>query len=244
MTVDKSGERVQQMFGEIADRYDFMNHFLSGGTDYLWRNYTIRVAKPEGNAPILDVCTGTGDLALAYWNAGKKKIPVFGTDFTPQMLAHADLKYEKLKSSEDDAPVVFQQADTMELPFEENRFQIVSVAFGLRNVAQTLIGLEEMKRVCLPGGRLVILEFSMPANPVIRAGYGWYFRNVLPRLGQMLARNNQSAYNYLPDSVAEFPYGKKMVELLESIGLEKVECRPLTFGIASLYIARKPTLGT
>ncbi len=240
MSVDKSGQRVQRMFGQIANRYDFMNHFLSGGVDYWWRHVTIRRAAPQGNAPILDVCTGTGDLAIAYWNAGRRKVEVIGTDFTPEMLQHAEVKAKKLKPTDQQSPISFLQADTMDLPFEDERFQIVSVAFGLRNVADTKAGLAEMMRVCQPGGRIVILEFSLPGNPVIRSLYGWYFRNILPRLGQMLARNDHSAYNYLPDSVSEFPYGKAMIALLQEMGLEKVSCKPLTFGVASLYIAHKP----
>jgi len=240
MSVDKSGQRVQRMFGQIADRYDFMNHFLSGGVDYWWRHVTIRKAPPQGKAPILDVCTGTGDLAIAYWKAARGKVEVIGSDFTPEMLKHADVKSAGLSRKENTAPITFQQADTMDLPFEDNKFQLVSVAFGLRNVADTKAGLAEMMRVCQPGGRIVILEFSMPGNPVIRAGYSWYFKNILPRLGQLLARNDQSAYNYLPDSVSEFPHGNAMVSLLGEMGLEQVSCRPLTFGVASLYIGHKP----
>lgn len=240
MSVDKSGQRVQEMFGQIADRYDFMNHFLSGGVDYWWRRVTIHQAPPAGDAPILDVCTGTGDLALAYWKAGRGQIEIIGTDFTPEMLRHADIKADKLKRPAGSAPLSFQQADTQQLPFDENRFQIVSVAFGLRNVSDTCAGLTEMIRVCQPGGRIVILEFSMPGNPVIRSLYGWYFRHVLPRLGQLLARNDQSAYNYLPASVAEFPHGEAMMSLLAEMGLERIRCRPLTFGVASLYIGHKP----
>jgi len=239
-TIDKSNQRVRQMFGEIAPRYDAMNHVLSGGTDYYWRRYTIRKAPPQGDAPILDVCTGTGDLAIAYWKAGKKQIPVVGSDFTEEMLDIARDKIQSIPRTERDASIEFYQADTQELPFEDDRFQIVSVAFGLRNVADTLKGLREMKRVCQPGGRIVILEFSMPGNRMLRGVYGWYFRNVLPRIGQFFARNSQSAYNYLPETVGEFPYGEKLAEVLREAGLERVSYKPLTFGVATLYIAHKP----
>jgi demethylmenaquinone methyltransferase/2-methoxy-6-polyprenyl-1,4-benzoquinol methylase len=239
--VDKSGDRVKEMFGEISGRYDFLNHLLSGGTDYYWRWRTVRACPPRGDAPILDVCTGTGDLALAYWKAGREQIPVFGTDFTPQMLDLARAKFAKVSrsSAASSAGVVFQEADTQSLPFEDDRFQIVSVAFGLRNVSDTRLGIQEMMRVCQPGGRVVILEFSLPGNRLLRGLYLWYFRNVLPRIGQLLARNRQSAYNYLPASVSEFPYGQSLADLLTDCGLQEVTWTPLTFGIATMYIGKK-----
>ncbi len=239
--IDKSGQRVQKMFGEIAPRYDLMNHVLSGGTDFYWRWVTIRKASPQGVAPILDVCTGTGDLAFAYWKRGKKNIPVTGTDFTQEMLDLAREKFSKnYPANKNHASVEFIQADTQQLPFEDNRFQIVSVAFGLRNIADTMQGLKEMTRVCLPGGRVVILEFSLPGNKLLRGIYSWYFRNILPKIGQFFARNKHDAYEYLPETVSAFPYGQQLATLLEQAGLEKVKFIPLTFGIATLYIGHKP----
>lgn len=239
-TVDKSGDRVRQMFGEISGRYDFLNHLLSGGTDVYWRWRTVRQCAPEGDAPILDVCTGTGDLALAYWKRGRGRIAVIGTDFTPEMLRIAEQKRDRMIGPEPTAPISFLEADTQQLPFEDNRFQIVSVAFGLRNVADTLAGLQEMTRVCQPGGRVAVLEFSLPGNPVLRWLYLKYFKYVLPRIGQLLARNRQAAYNYLPASVSEFPYGERLAKIMESAGLTTVTWTPLTFGIATLYVGRKP----
>jgi demethylmenaquinone methyltransferase/2-methoxy-6-polyprenyl-1,4-benzoquinol methylase len=134
---------------------------------------------------------------------------------------------------------VFVEADTQELPFPDDTFQIVSVAFGLRNVADTARGLREMTRVCRRGGRVVVLEFSLPTNPLLRGLYGWYFRNVLPRIGQLLSRNGQQAYNYLPESVSEFPYGEKLATLMRDCGLAEVRFAPLTFGVATLYIGVK-----
>lgn len=238
--VDKSGQRVRQMFGEISGRYDFLNHLLSGGTDVYWRWRTVRACSPRGEAPILDVCTGTGDLALAYWKAGRGKIEVVGTDFTPEMLRIAEKKRDQRKVTAGTAPLTFIEADTQVLPLDANRFQIVSVAFGLRNVSDTERGVREMLRVCQPGGRVCILEFSMPTNALFRGVYRWYFRNVLPRIGQFFARNRQAAYNYLPDSVSEFPYGKALADKLTAWGLEQVTYTPLTFGIATLYIGKKP----
>lgn len=242
-TVDKSEARVRQMFGEISGRYDLMNHVLSGGVDYYWRWRTIRTVAPQGNAPILDVCTGTGDLALAYWKVGKGQIPVMATDFTPEMLRLAEGKRDRKWGKQiaaGAAPLDFQEADTQELPFDDDRFQIVSVAFGLRNVTNTESGLREMVRVCQPGGRVAVLEFSMPTNPVFSVIYRNYFRYVLPRIGQLFARNKQSAYEYLPASVSEFPFGKALAEKMESCGLTNVKWTPLTFGIATLYVGQKP----
>lgn len=256
--VDKSGDRVKEMFGEISGRYDFLNHLLSGGTDYYWRWRAVRACPPRGDAPILDVCTGTGDLAIAYWKKGQGKVPVFGTDFTPQMLDIARKKAESVsrgaESSErsadrEHAPLqnpsvsrlTFQEADTQTLPFEDDQFQIVSVAFGLRNVSDTRRGLHEMIRVCQPGGRVMILEFSLPGNRLLRGLYLWYFRNVLPKIGQLLARNRQSAYNYLPASVSEFPYGQTLADILTECGLVEVKWTPLTFGIATMYVGQKPS---
>ena len=242
MTVDKSGERVQRMFGQIADRYDLMNHLLSGGVDIYWRSYTVRKVAPNGNSPILDVCTGTGDLAIAFWNGAKRQVPVFGTDFTPRMIELADQKFEKITSQQsgEHEAIDFRVADTQQLPFEDNTFQIVSVSFGLRNVADTRDGLREMIRVCEPGGRVAVLEFSNPTMPGLAGMYRWYFKNVLPRLGQLFAKNSEQAYSYLPQSVTEFPCGQELADVMTECGLENVTFKPLTFGIATLYVGQKP----
>ena len=223
----------------MSQRYDLMNHLLSGGVDYYWRWRTVRKVPPTGNDPILDVCTGTGDLAIAYWKRGDGQVPVVGTDFTPEMLQIADQKASRTTANSPD-DLRFLEADTQELPFEDDTFQIVSVAFGLRNVSDTRRGLREMIRVCRPAGRVAILEFSLPGNPVLRWGYKLYFRYVLPRIGQLLSRNRQSAYSYLPESVTEFPYGNDLAEILLDCGLEQVRYWPLTFGIATLYVGEKP----
>ena len=233
MPVDKSGSRIRQMFGEIAGRYDFMNHFLSGGTDIYWRWRTVRMARPEGDAPILDVCTGTGDPAFAWRKSATDGTPVIATDFTHGMLKLAEDKRK-------DRNVVFMEADTQTLPFEDDQFQLVSVAFGLRNIASTIGGLQEMTRVCRPGGRVVVLEFSLPDNRLLSRTYQWYFRNILPKLGQLLVRNRQAAYEYLPQSVSEFPCGKDLTGIMEEAGLKNTSFRKLTGGIATVYIGYKP----
>ncbi len=236
MAVDKSDQRVQQMFAEIAPRYDRMNHLLSMNVDRYWRWRTTRIVSPRGDLPILDVCTGTGDLAFAYHRRTRGNVPIYGTDFCPEMLQIGRQKGERTGCG---GRVTFTQADTQHLPFEDSKFQIVSVAFGLRNVSDTFAGLREMVRVCTTGGRVAILEFSMPTWQPMRALYGIYFRYVLPRLGQWFARNSHQAYNYLPESVGEFPAGQQMAQLMRNAGLHDVSIYPLTFGIATLYVGVK-----
>lgn len=233
--VDKSGGKVRGMFAEIAPRYDLVNRLLSGGIDVAWRRLTVRRAPPPppGGA-ILDVCTGTGDLALAYAAAAGPGVRVVGSDFCRPML---DRGVEK--SRQRGVPVEWVEADAMEMPFATGGFDLVTVAFGLRNIADTGRGLAEMARVCKPGGRLAILEFSLPRNRLIRAAYLWYFRNVLPRLGNAVARNASDAYSYLNRSVEEFPAGEALAVLIRAAGFSRVDLVPLSCGIATLYIATR-----
>jgi len=184
------------------------------------------------------------DLALAYWKKGKGEIPVIGTDFTHEMLELANEKTSQLinssPTSKDSGKISFLEADTQQLPFANDKFQIVSVAFGLRNVTDTETGLREMVRVCKPGGTVTVLEFSMPRNRILRGFYRWYFKYVLPRIGQWFARNRDSAYSYLPASVTEFPQDEELAEIMRRCGLEPVNWKPLSFGIATLYWGEKP----
>ena len=234
MVVDKSNERVRTMFSEIAPNYDRMNHLLSMNTDHYWRWRTVRKLKPNRTDPILDVCTGTGDLAIAFHKYTKGEVEVVGSDFCFPMLEVGVKKNEK--SSRD---IQYIEADSQQLPFQDDYFQVVSVAFGLRNVADTDLGLREMLRVCKPGGQIAILEFSKPRYQPIKGVYGWYFKNVLPRIGQLFARNDSSAYNYLPDSVGEFPCYEQLTERMLAVGMKTAKFYPLTFGIATLYIGTK-----
>lgn len=236
MPVDKSARRVREMFGEIAGRYDLLNHLLSAGIDRWWRRRTVRVVPPQAGSPVLDVCTGTADLALAYWRAGGCRVPVVGTDFCRPMLAIARQKVRRARAG---GWVHLIEADAQRLPFADNTFGVVSVAFGLRNVQDTEAALGEMARVCRAGGKVAILEFAMPRPRLLRAVYGWYFRHVLPRVGQALARNRRYAYHYLPASVGEFPQGESLCRQLTAAGLEQPACHWLTWGIAALYVGTK-----
>jgi demethylmenaquinone methyltransferase/2-methoxy-6-polyprenyl-1,4-benzoquinol methylase len=234
--IDKSAARVRRMFGQIAPHYDRMNHLLSMNIDRYWRSFTVKKLQPVAGEPILDVCTGTGDLALAFQRATAGRSEIVGADFCREMLDIARRKQHKLGIG---AELTFVEADTENLPFDDNRFAIVSVAFGLRNVADTDRGLAEMARVCRPGGQVAILEFSTPRWQPLRGLYLFYFRHILPRVGQFFARNDSAAYEYLPATVAQFPDGEQLAERMRAVGLKNIKYWPLTFGIATLYIGRK-----
>lgn len=236
MTVDKAPQRIQQMFAAIARRYDLLNRLLSAGIDRRWRRFTARTARPIGSGPILDVCAGTADLALEYWRQSGGSARVVAADFCRPML---EIGQQKARRAGADRNIEFVEADAMYLPFASERFALVCVAFGLRNVADTDAGLREMVRVCAAGGVVAVLEFSMPTAWPIAPVYRWYFRRVLPWIGQFLARNAHSAYNYLPSSVAEFPQGEAMVARMHAAGLREARAIGLTFGVATLYVGMK-----
>ncbi len=224
------------MFGNVAARYDFLNHLLSGGIDVWWRRQTVRLVPPQGPLPILDVCTGTGDLALAYDRATGGQTPIVAADFCHEMLV---LGREKARRAGASGRITFIEADAQSLPVPSDAFQIVCVAFGLRNVADTDRGLTEMARACAPGGRVAVLEFSTPTGQPMKSLYGWYFRHVLPRIGRLVSRQSGDAYTYLPSSVGEFPQGEVLAARMRTAGLTDVRCYPLTFGVATLYVGRK-----
>jgi demethylmenaquinone methyltransferase/2-methoxy-6-polyprenyl-1,4-benzoquinol methylase len=241
MSVDKTGSRVRAMFGQIAGRYDLLNHLLSLGIDHRWRHRTVRLAAPRPGKPILDVCAGTADLAIAYQRACRK-LPlaqrplVVAADFCRPMLARG---LGKLLRTGAHGEVVLIEADTLRLPFRDDCFQMVCVAFGLRNLCDTLQGLCEMTRVCASGGKVVVLEFSTPRGGLLASAYRWYLDRLLPVIGQTLAHNRLGAYNYLAASVAEFPQGEALAALMRQAGLHDVAVHRFTFGIASLYIGTK-----
>ncbi len=226
--LDKSNSRVREMFRQIAPRYDLMNHVLSLNVDKYWRWRAVRRLKMRSGAPILDTCTGTGDLAIAIADKSPPDVDVVGSDFCYAML-------EIARNKTVDREMVFLEADSQALPFDDNKFQCVTVAFGLRNVADTDRGLSEMMRVCQPGGQVMVLEFSQPRMFGLRQIYGFYFRHVLPRIGQWFARNDKSAYRYLPESVGQFPDGQALADRMTAAGLTNVCFTPMTFGVATIY---------
>jgi demethylmenaquinone methyltransferase/2-methoxy-6-polyprenyl-1,4-benzoquinol methylase len=234
--LDKRESRIRSMFNHIAPSYDFLNHLLSLNVDHYWRWQTTRLVPPRGTAPILDLCTGTGDLALAYNRAADGLVPIIGADFCHEMLLRAAAKSNKSKAS---APIRFLEADAQHLPFPDDYFQISTVAFGLRNVTDTDRGIAEMIRVTKTGGKVAILEFSQPRGWLFAKLFRFYFRHVLPLIGQTISRSKDNAYRYLPASVMEFPDGEALAERLRRHGLVDVQWHPLTFGIATLYVGKK-----
>jgi demethylmenaquinone methyltransferase/2-methoxy-6-polyprenyl-1,4-benzoquinol methylase len=238
--VDKSDRRVRAMFAAIARRYDLLNHLLSLNVDRSWRRFTTRTVPPVPGLPVLDCCTGTADLALAYHRAGLGRSPVVGTDFCREMLA---IGRDKVRRAGAAGGLALVEADTQRLPLPDGTFGVVAVAFGLRNVRDTARGVDEMVRVARPGGTVAILEFSRPRGRFLGRLYLAFFRHVLPRVGQALAPNDDDAYHYLPASVLQFPDGQAMLDLLAARGLTGARMYPLTFGIATLYVGVKPEDG-
>jgi len=237
--LDRREVRIRRMFGQIAPWYDFLNHLLSLNIDKRWREKTAKLV-PPGPAeagPILDLCTGTGDLALTYDRVAGGTVPIIGADFCHEMLVRA---VEKATVAGAGGRMRFVEADAQALPFPADVFQLVSVAFGLRNITDPDAGLAEMVRVLRPGGRVAILEFSKPRHWLLGRLYRGYFRYVLPLVGQLLSRNKESAYRYLPESVLKFPDYEDLADKLRAAGFADVTYEPLTFGIATLYVGSKP----
>lgn len=274
VVVDKSGHKVQQMFAEIAPKYDLMNHLLSLNVDRWWRWRTVRRLAPTADARVLDVCTGTGDLALALLHhmnqdaqrsgsqastaasssgamAARQGIltaeqaaardladcRVVASDFCRPMLEIGEKKASRLPGK----ALQFVEADSLQLPFPSEQFDLVTVAFGLRNVSDTLGGLREMVRVIRPGGRVGVLEFTMPRIWPLSSLYKFYFLKVLPRIGQWFAKNRSDAYSYLPESVGQFPQYEQLAAMMQEAGLQQVKFYPMTVGLATLYVGVKPT---
>ena len=236
--VDKSDRRVRRMFASIARRYDLLNHLLSLNIDRSWRAFTTRTVPPEPGVPVLDCCTGTADLALAYDRAAGGRSPIVGADFCREML---EIGRDKVRKAGASRRVTLLEGDAQHLPAPDDTFGVVSVAFGLRNVSDTVRGIDELIRVARPGGKVAILEFSRPRGRVLGRLYLAFFRHVLPRVGQALAPNDDAAYAYLPQSVLQFPDGRKLLDLLASRGLVDLKQHPLTLGIATLYVGTKPS---
>jgi demethylmenaquinone methyltransferase/2-methoxy-6-polyprenyl-1,4-benzoquinol methylase len=221
---------VRQMFGAIADRYDLMNRVMTLWQDQRWRRQAVEVAAVGAGAQVLDVATGTGDLAFELAHAVLPGGSVIGIDFSEPMLGHA-----RRKASARGVPVAFERADALRLPYEDNRFDAVTCGFGLRNFEDRAVGLREMVRVLRPGGRVVILELTPPSNQFARR----YMDQVVPRLGQFLA-GAREAYTYLPESAHSFPDALTLGHMLQDAGLRSVTYRLLNFGTIALHWGSKP----
>jgi len=221
------------MFNNIAHRYDFLNHLLSIGIDNFWRRNLIRKMGQYHPSDILDVATGTADLAIAASKLNPQKI--LGIDIAEEMLAIGQLKVDRLQLQK---MIQLRHADSENLPFPDTCFDAVMVAFGVRNFENLDRGLAQMYRVLRPGGRIHILEFSKPGKFPVKQLYGLYFNHVLPILGRIVSKD-MFAYTYLPESVSAFPDGPEFLALMVQAGFRHVECRQLSFGVASLYCGQK-----
>jgi demethylmenaquinone methyltransferase/2-methoxy-6-polyprenyl-1,4-benzoquinol methylase len=233
--IDKRPVRVAAMFDAIAARYDLLNHVLSAGLDLHWRAVAIRSLQLSGRERVVDVCTGTGDVALAAVGARPGASSVIGVDFSAEMLR---LGAGKLRSRREDRRILLVRGDATRLPLATASMDAATVAFGIRNVERPELGLAEMRRVLRPGGRLAILEFSTPTSRLVRAVYLPYFRHVLPRIGRLVSGHG-SAYTYLPASVGSFIAPETMLEHLRACGFQKPSARPLSLGIVRLYTAER-----
>lgn len=227
-------QQVSRMFNNIAKHYDFLNHFLSLGIDKSWRKRSIQKLQGRKVERLLDVATGTADLAL---EARKRlNVPeIVGVDISEQML---EVGRKKIAKRNWTAHIDLRTGNSEDLPFEDNSFDAITVAFGVRNFANLEKGLQEMYRVLRPGGKLVVLEFSRPKLFPFKQGYNFYFRNLLPFIGRVTSKDPK-AYSYLYESVQAFPDGQDFLDVLEKIGLKSTQCEALTLGIASIYTGEK-----
>lgn len=248
----RDAANIRSMFASISRRYDLLNHLLSLNQDKRWRRKAVEMSGLERNGSgrgdmVLDVCTGTADLALAYSEHIGPAGLVVGVDFCPEML---HIGSRKLAARADSSPsyapvragskVALTAADTLALPFADGTFDVVSVAFGIRNVSDLKAGTLEMVRVAKEGGRVVILEFSLPENRLVGGIYKAYFKHLLPVIGRVVSRAGNDAYSYLPDSVMKFPERSEMCDMMKECGLADISATQLSLGIVTLYIGNKP----
>ncbi|GIV59311.1 bifunctional demethylmenaquinone methyltransferase/2-methoxy-6-polyprenyl-1,4-benzoquinol methylase UbiE [Rhodocaloribacter litoris] len=222
-------EEVQAMFDAIAPRYDLLNRILSFGIDRRWRRQAVAMLREHQPRRILDVATGTADLAIEALSLDPEK--VVGVDISDEMLRIGQEKIERLGLAD---RITLRKGDAERLPFSDSQFDAVLVAFGVRNFENLEQGLRQIARVLRPGGVLVVLEFSRPRRFPVKQLYRFYARHILPRVGRSLSRN-EGAYQYLPDSIAAFPDGPHFLDIMEKAGFKDLRWKPLTFGIASLY---------
>lgn len=238
-TSDEQGASrwVERMFARIAPRYDLLNHLLSFNIDRRWRKVLLQKVAPvleNPHARILDLCCGTGDVLLDFQKVAKARI--YGADF-----CHPMLTATQRKAHNQGFGALLAEADALTLPMAEDSLDLISISFGFRNLTNYRAGLVEFHRVLRPGGRLAILEFSHPANPIVEAGYGLYSQVVLPLVGALVS-GSREAYDYLPDSIRKFPQAGQLRELMRSAGFAQTEFHLLTGGIAALHLGTKSAL--
>ncbi|MCH8568653.1 MAG: bifunctional demethylmenaquinone methyltransferase/2-methoxy-6-polyprenyl-1,4-benzoquinol methylase UbiE [Balneolales bacterium] len=223
-------EQVKQMFGSIADKYDLINTVLSFGIHHVWRKKAVKLTGAAEGQHVLDCATGTGDFAISFKKAVGASGVVIGTDFSAEMIKPAPSK-----ASKKNLDIKFMVADAMDLPFEDERFDISSIAFGIRNVDDPEVCLKEMARVVKPGGKVIVLEFGQPYG-LMKGPFTFYSKYVMPTVGGILSGNKQ-AYEYLPETSAKFPAGEKFTEMMKKTGVFTAQkFYPLQSGVAYIYI--------
>lgn len=221
------------MFNNISRKYDLLNHVLSMGIDILWRKRAVRMLKPYTPRIVLDIASGTGDFALETSRIKPDKI--YGVDISEGML---EVGRKKVEARNLGHMIEMQLGDSENLHFEDNYFDAVTVAFGVRNYENLKLGLSEMFRVMKPGGHVVIIEFSQPTAFPVKQLYNFYSRAILPRIGKMISKD-KAAYEYLPESVSVFPYGQQFLDIMNEVGFTETKSIPLTLGISSIYWGSK-----
>jgi len=232
----EAGKKVQvaEMFNNISGKYDLLNRVLSAGIDIRWRKKTIKQLAANKPQFVLDIATGTGDLAITTYNM-LKPAKIIGVDISAGML---DVGRNKIKNLGLDTSITLELGDSENLRFDSNTFDAVTVAFGVRNFENLEKGLSELYRVTKPGGKIAILEFSKPQTFPLNFLYNFYFKYILPLIGKMVSKD-MSAYSYLPESVEKFPFGNAFLEKLGNAGFKNTQWKKLTFGISSIYIGIK-----
>jgi len=229
--LSEKGERIRAMFGSIAPRYDLLNRLLSLGIDRRWRRFAVGKIALSGPGRVLDVATGTGDVALEIAAQTPASVSIVGVDFCPEMVELGRVKVEESRHA---GRITLEVAPCEDIPFDERTFDAATISFGIRNVVDRAKGLSEMHRVLKDGGRIVILEFSTPTMPLFKQLYHFYFLKILPLIGGLFSRH--SAYQYLPDSVMEFPSREEFEALMSGAGFREVRHFDLTGGIATVYL--------
>jgi demethylmenaquinone methyltransferase/2-methoxy-6-polyprenyl-1,4-benzoquinol methylase len=232
-----ASSQIPRMFSRIAHRYDLANHVLSLTVDRGWRRKLVRRAAPRPGERALDICTGTGDLLFEFARY-EPALSLCGVDLSRGMLTVARQKHLRRNGALSPAVLRLIEGDALKLPFRAESFDIVSIAFGLRNLPQREDGLREMARVLRPGGRLLVLEFSLPASPLLRGPYLLYLHHVVPRIGGVLT-GDRPAYEYLFRSISEYPAPEEIAQDMEAAGLNSVRWERLTGGIACLHVGRR-----
>ena len=230
---NKEKENIKQMFDNIASSYDFLNHFFSFGIDHVWRRKVVKILKPLKPLSIIDIATGTGDLAIREVKLNPEKI--VGIDISGNMIKIGE---EKVLARKLDNIISFIQADSAEIPFAENTFEAATVAFGVRNFEDLDKSLSEIFRVLKKNGLLAVLEFSMPEIFPFKQFYKFYLNRIIPLIGKIISKDVK-AYSYLPVSIKAFPSGEKFLDHIRKAGFTKTRQHRLTFGVASVYIGTK-----